>query len=140
MTAKELAERLNKRQYRAEMTDAEKALAKENRLVVVFGASDDLMEFRGAIYDEVDCCEGGVAFIDRDKVYRKPRCCEVDADECPLLREKLDGLTCIEAVWCGDTGASWSYKTLAPHETFEIMEDDELYCIGIVFSLDDLEG
>ena len=45
----------------------------------------------------------------------------------------------ITAVWCDpESGASWSYKTDIPHETFNIYEDGELFCIGIVFSIDDL--
>ena len=36
------------------------------------------------------------------------------------------------------SNVSWSYLTDIPHKTFDIMEDGEIYCRGIVFSLDDL--
>ena len=35
-------------------------------------------------------------------------------------------------------GANMVYDTDIPRETFKVYEDDELYCIGIVFSVDDL--
>lgn len=59
MTAAELAALLNGREYRKEMSRDEEQVAKAAGLVVVFGASDDLMELRGAISDEVGCYDGG---------------------------------------------------------------------------------
>ena len=50
MDAKELAQKLHGRTY-GNITTQDAAEAKDNDLVIVFGASDDLMEFRGAIYD-----------------------------------------------------------------------------------------
>jgi hypothetical protein len=44
----------------------------------------------------------------------------------------------IEAVWDRD-GFSWVYETKIPHATFIIKEDDDNYCRGIVFSIDDLK-
>ena len=46
ITAKELAEKLNGRAYGDSFDDV-KQEAKENGLVIVYGASDDLMEFDG---------------------------------------------------------------------------------------------
>ena len=56
ITAKELAEKLNGRAYGDSFDDV-KQEAKESGLVIVYGASDDLMEFDGAIYDEVASME-----------------------------------------------------------------------------------
>ena len=44
----------------------------------------------------------------------------------------------IEAVWCAPGKPTWSYETDIPHATFNICEDGELYCEGIVFSIDHL--
>ncbi len=41
MTKEELAALINGRKYRHELTDKEEKAAKDARLVVVFGASDD---------------------------------------------------------------------------------------------------
>jgi hypothetical protein len=45
-----LADILDGREYGEEMTHEELELSKANGLVIVFGCSDDLMEFKGAIY------------------------------------------------------------------------------------------
>ena len=45
-------------QYRKELSLMAAAVAEENGLVVVFGASDDLCEIRGAEDDEIDCFDG----------------------------------------------------------------------------------
>ena len=44
----------------------------------------------------------------------------------------------IKAVWCAPGKPAWSYETDIPHEKFNIYEDGELFCEGIVFSLEDL--
>lgn len=51
MEARELAEKLNGRTYGDSFDDVLEE-AKQSGLVIVTGASDDLMEFNGAIYDE----------------------------------------------------------------------------------------
>ena len=54
MTKEEFAKMLDGRQYREEMTSNEEKLAESHVLLVCFGASDDLLELRGIIYDEFD--------------------------------------------------------------------------------------
>ena len=137
MTAKELAARLNGRRYRNEMTSEEMFIAKEFGLVVVFGASDDLMEFHGAIDGEVDCYDGGTAYVSNREVFRAPDNCD-KCETCDYVASKKETCSTITALWCeGDY--DWSYHTEIPHETFEILEDGEKYCRGIVFSIADLK-
>jgi hypothetical protein len=50
-----VAAHLTGRQYLNEVTYEEEAWLKTWGLVVVFGASDDLCQLRGAILDEVGC-------------------------------------------------------------------------------------
>ena len=59
MTKEQLAELLNGNEYRDEMTKEQEQAAKQNNLLVLFGASDDLLEMRGAIRDEVGAYDGG---------------------------------------------------------------------------------
>lgn len=59
MTIREFAAKLDGRQYGDEMRNEEEKLAKELDFLVVFGASDDLAELRGAIDDECGCFNGG---------------------------------------------------------------------------------
>ena len=121
MTAEQFAARLTGRAYGNEITTADAAEAKRAGLVVVYGASDDLMEFEGAIYDEVGAWEGATVYVRRDGTV---------ADEPPGA--------CIDALWCAEPGYSWTYRTELSHATFEIVEDGEPYCRGIVFRMEDL--
>lgn len=139
MNAKELAALLTGREYRSEITKEEAAQAKAAGLVVVYGASDDLMEFEGAIRDEVGCYGGGSAKVDRAGII--PSFESVDKDSEADLRDffkRENGGATIDAVWAGEAGYSWIIRTELPHETFEIVEDGAPYCRGIVFALADI--
>lgn len=146
MTSKELAELLNGRECRKETTPEIIQLAKENGLVIVYGYSDDNTVFEGAISEEIDCFEGGKIYFNNDGsnftdvigiaflTYHK------DKDE-PEENS-------IEAVWYDNekvmhegTGLyySWTFKTEIPHETFDIFDDGDPHCRGIVFSVNDLK-
>ena len=52
-----LADHLNHRQYREELDDNLEKFAKDYNLVVAFGISDDLIEFRGAFEEEFGASE-----------------------------------------------------------------------------------
>lgn len=136
MNQKELAEMLNGRQYADEISpDIQHILTgKENDLVVVFGASDDLMEFRGAIYDEVGCYDGGKAYLNKTGLLVNKCAC----NECPYFERELARAVVVEALWDKEEPFTWTYKTDIPHETFIIHEDDDMYCRGIVFNLSDI--
>lgn len=136
MTAKELAARLNGREYRSEMTLEEMSIANESGLVVVFGASDDLMEFHGAIDGEVSCYEGGKAYVSANGLWQDDYGCGGD-QRCEFLERAREAFIPIYALW-GVEGYSWIYDTEIPHEKFEIFEDGEKSCRGIVFRLADL--
>ena len=93
-------------------------------LVAVFGASDDLIEFRGAIRDEDDVCNGGTVHINAQGVVRN----ECDNDDCPNFPPALTGTKTIEAIWCPENqDVSWIYKTDIPHETFKVMDGNEVW-------------
>lgn len=122
---KSWAYRLNGREYGSEITKDEAEEAKRDGVVIVFGYSDDNMEFEGALHDEVGCYDGGVFRVCKYGVYE---------DEVPANTE----LKTITAVWCATGKPAWSYETDIPHEKFNIFEDGEPFCEGIVFSIDDL--
>jgi len=135
MTKETLAKRLNGREIGDEIAQAEEQEAKLAGLVVAFGASDDLMELRGAICDEAGCYDGGDLFLDKEGLVPSERDDRwTDAEmERYLVRKKTARK--ITAVWCGEDPYSWTFKTDIPHATFEIVEGDEKYCRGIVFEL-----
>jgi hypothetical protein len=139
MTKEELAAKLNGIEYPAHRTITADLIqsAKDAVLVILYGASDDLMEFDGAVREEIGCYSGGTAFVDADGVLPDRDCLDGD-DEITEYVQRQKSAKPIEALWCKEDGYSWTYKTGIPHATFEVMEDGEHYCRGIVFSLADL--
>jgi hypothetical protein len=135
MNTKEWAGLLTGREYCEELTHPEEKAAKEDGIVIVFGASDDLLEFRGAIDDEVFAWRGT-----KVRLTPKPGVLDEDSNSETLEynRMQIAGMRTISAIWCpknekGEVWASWEIKTDIPHETFDIMEDGERYCRGLVF-------
>jgi hypothetical protein len=139
MNKEELAAQLNGIEYPAHRNIAGHIIeqAKAAGLVILYGASDDLMEFDGAAREEIGCYNGGTAFVDPHGVLAdedsldSPNEIHDYRNRRPLAKE-------IEALWCAEPGYSWTYKTDIPHATFEVVEDGEPYCRGIVFDLHDL--
>ena len=124
----------------------DEVLAKDKGLVIVYGASDDLCEFRGAIREEFGV--GG----DADDIHFNKKGDGIP----PELSEHEDFLkeygmyedfiakfpNLIVAKWGPDdniNSPSWAYETTIPHASFHLMEDGDVYCIGIVFSIHDLK-
>ncbi len=142
MNAQELAARLNGRSIGAEITREEEALAKQHGLVVVFGASDDLCELRGAIHDEVGLYDGG------NVVFTPTGLFDIDEEEANVLRKHgvwdkaTENTREFEAIWTEDEDEpDWTYRVVFPHTTFDVIENDGsgpcVYCRGFVFSVDD---
>ena len=131
MTPQELAERMNGRQYGNEITKEEVALAKASGLVVVFGYSDDGMELAGTIMDEIGAYNGTTVFLTTDGILEN---CE---EECHHYQRALEKARPLKAIWDRE-GYSWIYEAPFPHATFDVMEDGEKYCRGIVFRLADV--
>ena len=114
---KDFAAKIGGGEYRTWEKEADISYAKENGIVIVFGASDDLMEFSGAIRAEVDCYEGTTIYFDK---------------EGKMISYSVDpSLKYITAIWDGEY--PWTYDTNIPHESFDIVEDGEVYCRGMVF-------
>ena len=126
MTAKQLAEKMDGREYMDEITPEEEREAYCNRLVAVFGYSDDCLEFAGYIDDEIGAFE--------------VREVEIDYNDGIILDNFKTDKNRIRATWCPEgTDFSWVIETDIPHETFRILENGEHFCLGIVFCMDDLK-
>lgn len=127
---KEIAEDFNGKEYNTpQFTRDERSILKYNDFVVVYGESDDLMEFEGAIFDEAGCYNGNRIYFNKAGV-------KIDHTE---------NCNYIEAVWCDKDRTDsegniipWTYKTDIPHETFMIYEGGKSYCEAIIFWLEDL--
>lgn len=134
MTTKELANILSGREYLSEITEDEKRRAKAAGLVVCYGYSDDNVELAGAFDEEVGAYEGTTIYFDKDGLMYEPPCGGLG---CRYYDEAREKCKTIDAVWCGGN-APWTFETDIPHETFNIYDDGDLFCVGIVFSMEDL--
>jgi hypothetical protein len=150
MTTKEWAARINGVEYPAdELDDLNKAMAADG-IIIAYGASDDLLEFRGVSYDEAGAWEGtevrvfsrgeGTAFLFNE---------DENKESAEFTRKEIAAMPKIRAIFAPrnrdvlDNGddevfATWLRETEIPHETFDIMEDGELFCRGIVFYAKDI--
>lgn len=134
LTKEEAAARLDGNEYGEEGSKDLFAEMKAAGLVAVFGASDDLIEFRGAIDDE-DYPEIDIPIRLSSTGLMKSEC---DDEGCPYFAKLAANAPGISAKWDDGSGFSWRYETSIPHAKFVIVEEGETYCEGIVFALDDL--
>ena len=123
---REFASHLNGREYLNELKDNEIKWAADHGLVVVYGCSDDNIEFEGAICDEIDAFEGRDIFFSKEGQFNDGLPNQITAHWCKKISE-------------GNGTVSWSFETDIPHETFMIYDYSIPYCEGIVFSIDDLK-
>lgn len=117
-----VSEYFDGREYGEECSKEEERYLKETGLVLVFGASDDLCEFRGAISDEAGCYDGGEVYLESTGIVRN----------CP--NRKPYG-TRLSITW---NDGIWRYEINVPHAEFNVLEDENLYGKGIVFYADSL--
>ena len=148
MNTEQAAALLNGRKYLEEISREEELQFKDLGLVVVFGASDDLLEFRGAIYDELGAWRGTTAYL----VKKKGKWSAISTFEFEKYHEKLEELGLEDALiyhtvtaeWGpqqdGKFMMSWRITTDIPHSTFFILDDDDNYCQGLVFHISSLEN
>ena len=155
LTKEQLAAKLNGRSYRSEITPEEERLAKENRLVVVFGASDDLVELRGAINDELGL---SAFYLTRIGVFESD--CD-EGEDCPYYQRRLTAalktgeVLAITPRWGGEEMDKLAYAAMGKptwcfeskqlddkFAAFDIFDeydgDREYFCRGIVIDLDEV--
>ena len=139
MTKEEVAKQLDGSEYPLNISKELRYECHKNGIVIVYGASDDLMEFDGAIREEMYCYDGGEFLFDRlgqIKDWYDIRD-DISEDEAKEYFERKGRAAQIEAIW-GQGEYSWQYKVGFPCVGFDISEDGEKYCQGIVFDLADL--
>lgn len=127
VTKEKMAEILNERIFGNEITKEEAELAKNNGLVVVFGASDDLIEMRGAINDEF----GTEVLLDENGEQIED--CE---DNCKHFQKAVEKAKKIKGNY-GKNG--WAFETDIPYADFDVFEDGQLYSKGLVFDINSLK-
>lgn len=133
MTIKEFANSLSGREYGLEVTKAEEALAKEMNYVIVYGYSDDCVEFRGAMNDEVYSYGKSTVLLKDGEILQTSG---DECEQCKLWQKHVDQCKKINVKWC-EGEFPWMYETDMSHETFNIYEGGEKYCQGIIFNIED---
>ena len=128
-------------EYRRDIPEAAKELAKQNNIIVIVGGSDDLMYCFGSDCYLTDHCEHGEGWDGCDLAK--------DASEDYLKKEAQQlGL---KIFWCGsisETGetlkdydteksGAFSYTVNDDIESldFKVMEDEDVYCTGKIIKL-----
>jgi len=138
MTTQELATKLDGSEYPLRITPHVRGIAVASGLLIVYGASDDLVEFDGAWSDEGGVYNGGTVSIDREGIVPDFGSVEHEVSEVEKWMRRNKAAAKVEALWCEEEGFSWTYKTDLPHVDFLVMEDGEPYCRGMVIALADL--
>jgi len=133
----QIAAELNGSSYPLRLTKDLRERAKAGGILIVYGASDDLMEFDGAFSEELGAWEGREALIDKQGVLDRDQIDDDDDDAIHSFVERKRGAKCIEALW-DRGGYSWVYETDIPHTTFDVLDDADTYCRAIVIDLADL--
>lgn len=136
-TAADFAQKLDGREYKHEMTDAEIAEAAESQVVVVFGHSDDTTVFHGAIEAQVNTIDGAEIYLTPRGIFEDCAC------NCAHAQAAKAKAQIIKAIWCKGPYV-WHYETAIPHCHFDIIDnqpaDNLKFCQGIVFQLEDLNS
>lgn len=121
---------------------------KADGIILAFGMSDDLLEFSGALNDE---CEAWNGTVERLVPHKDGSVSVFDEDEnketAELNRLQIRRLTEVRANWCPENEkkeiwASW-HITSPDSEffgSFDIFEDGELYCRGLIIPVERLEN
>lgn len=145
--AKAFAAKINGRNYPGRLTKDECLFAKENGLLVAYGASDDLLEFEGVIYDEVGAYDGTKVTVtvkqgklkllqDNEEIKDAINLLEREGYKITFDSERTFTVT---AEWCPkDFDGSWRISSNVPVDYFDIMEDGERFCRGIVIDTADI--
>ena len=137
MTINDIANKMLGSEYPVMDRDDVFEKAKESGIVIVFGVSDDLLEFRGAINEEIGAYGGTTVYLNQSGIVQN--LCEYE--DCPYFKKELNAAKhSIKAIWSpADMPAtSWRISGTMPFEKFDIMEDEAIYCRGIIFSADSL--
>jgi len=151
MTKEQLAEALDGVQYGEEddLINSLEAESPEQDLVVVFGHSDDCVEIRGALNDEYGCSIYGPAFslyynFEEKMVSFTESLYGIVEDQHSILHGlfKIFGRKMLSVNSFVDPDEEYLFKfepDNIPFSPFKVMDDGDLYCIGCVFSLEDVK-
>ena len=131
-TAAELAAKLNGVEH-LRLPEDLVSEAKASGLVVVYSARADIMTFEGAIRASASVFDGAYVQLNQTGLLTDVETGDYEDDaEAPSAPG-------IKVSWISaGAGMEWACETDIPHALFEVTEDGEFCCRGLVFALADL--
>ena len=141
MTPQEFAGSITGKEYPFSLTSEERELAKANRLLVLWGQSDDLLELDGITRDEAGAWNGVMARVDPEGVLPISKDGTLLSDEpttiqeCIVLADRYRQSWKVKAEWCPEgTNLSWeiSVDDTLDQAEFMVLEDGKPMCKGVV--------
>lgn len=143
MTKEQLAEQLDGIEYLKEIPTELLREARKNNLVIIYGYSDDLVEIEGAIVDEISGNSLIEFYLGEKDILRMPDkddFPEEDSFEIAILHyfASKKKAAKIKAKFGEDESYSWIIHTDAPHVSFNILDEGDLWCRALVIDLKEL--
>lgn len=141
MTKEQFAAQMGIREIGDEISTEAEKVAKQCGLLVVFGYSDDTVEFCGLFRDERSAGDSTTFRMDEVGILKSwEQVVDEGADEKEAERYFASKGKGKEMTAFFDEGnVSWTFKTTIPHATFNVMDGGEIFCIGLVIERKDLE-
>lgn len=140
----DLAKRMDGRQYPGAVKLEDTKFAKDHNLLIVHGYSDDIVQYDGAFCDEG---YGPVEYFTAKGRVSDPECdCDAARREHVAAKAKAASFDVCQGGFDVEKDGKtysvfWNYKAHAfPYAQFDVMEDDSIYCIGMVIDLDAIPG
>lgn len=135
-----LVELIGEIEYGDDIPAAANQLAETIGAAIIYGYSDDGVIADGVVEDQGSAYEGNTLWLDRkgflpineDLTFEDDG--PTSIDKCRELVKRFDSAVKVKAIW-HDSGVAWTYEFEGEHRTFEIKEDGEVWCKGIVFLL-----
>lgn len=140
-TKETLAALIDGREIGSEVSHLNAKEVKTSGLLIVYGYSDDLIEFAGLFSDEFGAynAKGKEIKFDREGIIQEWEefindCVTIETAKAQIA--KLENAKMVRAYWCRQKdGPSWSFETDLPHAKFKIMEDGDVFCEGLVIDM-----
>lgn len=136
MYSKELANLIGDSEHPFWLRGASKTMAIENNFAVAYISSDNTLIIQGAMGEIAGFQDGVPVPLFRDgghaEIMQSVCAC---GDECPYFEAVASKATQIEVI---DAGLHFEISIECEFSQFNILKNGSLYCIAIVFSVDDI--
>lgn len=129
---------VDKQQYPFRMQENEITELELHGIVVAYGQSDDGFVLSGAINEHCYIYNDKQVVTIDNKGIVHPYHSNMPESEAQEYSSRKNGQVKEITAFFDKGEYTWQYETDIPHVTFDIMEDDEKYCRGIIFDISDI--